>query len=58
MLCKCRLLLWRKHSTSSRLEMADRLCCTTGGEGEVGGSSRIHLGKAERGRLQRGRERK
>jgi hypothetical protein len=28
--------------------MAGRLCCTTGGEGEVGGSSRIHLGKAER----------
>jgi len=28
--------------------MAGRLCCTTSGEGKVGGNSRIHLGKAER----------
>jgi hypothetical protein len=32
MLCKWRLLLWRKD--------------TTGDEGEVGGSSRIHLEKS------------
>jgi hypothetical protein len=27
--------------------MAGRPCCTTGGEGEVGGSSRIHVEKAK-----------
>jgi len=29
--------------------MAGQLCCTSNGEREVGGSSRIHEGKIERG---------
>ena len=29
--------------------MADRQCCTTGEEREVGGSCRIHEGEIERG---------
>jgi hypothetical protein len=48
MLCKCKLLLGRKDTTGSSLGMVGRLCCTTGGEREVGGSSRIHVGKIER----------
>jgi hypothetical protein len=48
MLCKWRRLLGRKDTTGSSLGMAGRLCCTTGGEREVGGSSRIHVGKIER----------
>jgi hypothetical protein len=34
--------------------MAGRLCCTTGGKREVGGSCRIHGGKRERGSAAKG----
>jgi len=34
--------------------MAGRLCCTTGGEGEVGYSSRIHVEKVKRGPTAKG----
>jgi hypothetical protein len=54
MLCKWRLLLGRKDTTGSSLGMAGRLCCTTGGEREVGGSCRIHGGKRERGPAAKG----
>ena len=33
--------------TSAFSRVRQRGCCTTGGKGEVGGSSRIHLEKAE-----------
>jgi hypothetical protein len=48
MLCKWRLMLGRKDTTGSSLGMAGQLCYTTGGEREVGGTSRIHGGKIER----------
>jgi len=39
--------------------MAGRLCCTTSGEGEVGGSSRIHVRKTEsRSAVKREKEKK
>jgi hypothetical protein len=34
--------------------MAGRLCCTTGGEGEVSDSSRIHVEKVKRGPTAKG----
>jgi hypothetical protein len=34
--------------------MADRQCCTTGEEREVGGSCRIHEGEIERGPAAKG----
>jgi len=54
MLCKWRLLLGRKDTIGSSLRMAGQLCCTSGGEREVGGSSRIHEGKIERGSTTKG----
>jgi hypothetical protein len=36
------------------LGMAGQLCCTTCGEGEVGGSSRIHVEKVKRGPAAKG----
>jgi hypothetical protein len=54
MLCKWRLLLGRKDTTGSSLRMAGQPCCTSGGEREVGGSSRIHEGKIERGSAAKG----
>jgi len=44
----------RKGSSGSSLAMAGRLCCTTGGEGEVGSSSRIHVEKVKRGPAAKG----
>jgi len=39
--------------------MAGQLCCTTGREGEVGGSSRIHVEKVKRGSAaKRGKEKR
>jgi hypothetical protein len=39
--------------------MVGRLCCTTCGEGEVGGGSRIHVEKIKRGPdAKRGREKR
>jgi hypothetical protein len=38
-----------------RQQLGDgRLCCTTCGEGEVGGSSRIHVEKVKRGPVVKG----
>jgi len=34
--------------------MAGRLCCTTGGEGEVGDSNKIHIEKVKRGSTAKG----
>jgi hypothetical protein len=53
-LCKWRLLWGRKGTSGSSLGMVGRLCCTTGGEGEVGGSSRIHVEKVKRGLAAKG----
>jgi hypothetical protein len=56
--CKQRLLLLRKNTTDSSLWTADRLACTTGGEGKVGGnSSRVHLEEKKRRLAARGRGR-
>jgi hypothetical protein len=43
-----------KDTTGSSLGMAGRLCCTTDGEREVGGSSRIHVEKVKRGPAAKG----
>ena len=43
-----------KAYTGSSLGMAGRLCCTASGEREVGGNSRIHVGKVERGLAAKG----
>jgi len=53
-LCKWRLLWGRKGTNDSSLGMVGRLCCTTGGEGEVSGSSRIHVEKVKRGPTAKG----
>jgi len=53
-LCKWRLLWGRKDTTGSSLGMVGRLCCTTGGEREVGSSSRIHVEKIKRGPAAKG----
>jgi hypothetical protein len=52
--CKWRLLWGRKSIGGSSLGMVGRLCCTTCGEGEVGGSSRIHVEKIKRGSAAKG----
>jgi len=44
----------RKGTSGSSLVMAGRLCCTTGGEGEVDSSSRIHVEKVKRGSAAKG----
>ena len=43
-----------KDTTDSSLGMAGLLCCTTDGEREVGGSSRIHVEKVKRGPAAKG----
>ena len=48
-LCKWRLLWGRKGTSDISLGMVGRLCCTTGKEREVSGSSRIHIEKVKRG---------
>jgi hypothetical protein len=53
-LCKWRLLWERKGTSGNSLGMASRLCCTTCGEGEVGGSCRIHVEKVKRGPTAKG----
>jgi hypothetical protein len=53
-LYKWRLLWGRKGTSGSNLGMAGRLCCTTCGEGEFGGSSRIHVEKVKRGPATKG----
>jgi hypothetical protein len=53
-LCKWRLLWGRKGTSGNSLGMAGWLCCTTCGEGEVGGSSRIHVEKVKRGSAAKG----
>jgi len=48
-----------KGTGGSSLGMAGQLCCTTGGEGEVGDSSRIHVEKVKRGSaVKRGKEKR
>jgi len=47
--------MWgRKGTSGSSLRMAGWLCCTTGGEEEVGDSSRIHVEKVKRGSTTKG----
>jgi hypothetical protein len=53
-LCKWRLLWGRKGTSGSNLGMAGWLCCTTSGEGEVGGNNRIHVEKVKRGSAAKG----
>jgi hypothetical protein len=53
-LCKWRLMWGRKSTGGSSLGMVGRLCCTTCGEGKVGGSSRIHVEKIKRGSAAKG----
>jgi len=53
-LCKWRLLWGRKDTTGNSLGMAGRLCCTTGGEREVGVNSRIHVEKVKIGPATKG----
>jgi hypothetical protein len=48
----------RKGTSDNSLGMAGPLCCTTGGEGEVGGSSRIHVEKVKRGSATKGEREK
>jgi hypothetical protein len=57
-LCRWRLLCGRKGTSGSSLGRAGRLCCTTCGEGEVGGSSRIHVEKVKRGPAAKGERKK
>jgi hypothetical protein len=57
-LCSWRLLWGRKGTNDSSLGRAGRLCCTTSGEGEVGGSSRIHVEKVKRGPTAKGGRKK
>jgi hypothetical protein len=57
-LCRWRLLWGRKGTSGSSLGRAGRLCCTTCGEGEVGGSSKIHVEKVKRGSAAKGGRRK
>jgi hypothetical protein len=57
-LCRWRLLWGRKGTSGNSLGRADRLCCTTCGEGEVGGSSRIHVEKVKRGSAAKGGRKK
>jgi hypothetical protein len=56
--CEEELETCSASGTGSRLGMAGWLCCTTGGEREVGGSCRIHGGKRERGPAAKGRREK
>jgi len=57
-LCRWRLLWGRKGTSGSSFVRAGRLCCTTCGEGEVGGSSRIHVEKVKRGSAAKGGKKK
>jgi hypothetical protein len=58
-LCRWRLLWGRKGTSGSNLARAGQLCYTTCGEGEVGGSSRIHVEKVKRGlAAKRGRKKR
>ena len=51
--------MWgRKGTSGSSLGRAGLLCCTTCGEGEVGGSSKIHVEKVKRGPAAKGGRRK
>jgi len=44
----------KKGHQRQQLGMASWLCCTTCGEGEVGGGSRIHVEKVKRGSAAKG----
>jgi hypothetical protein len=57
-LCRWRLLWGRKGTSGSSLGRAGRLCGTTCGEGEVDGSSRIHVEKVKRGSAVKGGRKK
>jgi hypothetical protein len=57
-LCRWRLLWGRKGTSGNSLGRAGRLCCTTYGEGEAGGSSRIHVEKVKRGSAAKGGRKK
>jgi hypothetical protein len=57
-LCRWRLLWGRKGTSGSSLGRAGWLCCTTCGEGEVGGSSKIHVEKVKRGPAAKGEREK
>jgi hypothetical protein len=57
-LCRWRLLWGGKGTSGSSLGRAGRLCCTTCGEGKVGGNSRIHVEKVKRGAAAKGGRKK